>query len=91
MTLPPPELDILARIVRPQAADLPVAAAKAVLDLHFDADDLDRMHALLAKNQDDALNEAERQQMRGYEVVGHLLELIHSKARRSLKKTTARK
>jgi hypothetical protein len=91
MTLPPPELDILARVVRPDAADLPAAAARALLKLHFDADDRDRMRGLLAKNQDNALDELEREQMRGYEVVGHLLDLIHSKARRSLRKTTARK
>jgi hypothetical protein len=90
MMLPPPELDILARIVRPEAADLSASAARALLKLHFDADDRDRMRALLAKNQDDALSELERQQMRGYEVIDHLLDQIHAKARRSLRKTTAR-
>jgi hypothetical protein len=91
MTLPPPELDIIARVVRPDAADLPASAARALLKLHFDADDRDRMRGLLAKKQDDSLNDQERQQMRGYEVVGHMLDLIHSKARRSLRKSTAKK
>ena len=91
MTLAPPELDILARVLRPEAGDLSASAAKAFLKLQFDDDDRSRMRELLAKNQDDALTEKERREIRGFELVGHLLDLIHSKARRSLKNSTTKR
>ena len=61
------------------------------MQLRFDEEDRVRMRQLLAKNQDDALSTKEREEIRGYELVGHLLDLIHSKARRSLKKTAAKR
>ena len=85
------ELDILSRVVRPASADLSRSAAKALLQLKFDDDDRTRMRQLLAKNQDDVLSAKEQEEIRGYELVGHLLNLIHSKARRSLKKTAAKR
>jgi hypothetical protein len=91
MTLAPPELDILSRVLQPAAGDLSASAARAFLKLQFDADDRTRMRDLLAKNQDDALTEKERQEIRGFELVGHLLDLIHSKARRSLKKSSTKR
>ena len=48
--------------------------------------DLDRMHELAVKNQDDELTAKEKKELENYRRVGFLLDLIHSKARRSLKK-----
>ena len=54
------EAAILARLIRPEQDDLPASAAEALLRLHLDRSDLDRLHELVAKNQDDALSTAER-------------------------------
>ena len=80
---------ILARLIRPEDADLPAEAATALLDLRFGRGDLERMHELMAKNQDDRLTPAERAEMENYRRVSFLLDLMHSKARRSLKKHQA--
>ena len=50
---------ILARLIRPDE-DLPLEAARALLDIRFDRDDLDRLHELVTKNQDDTLTPSER-------------------------------
>jgi uncharacterized protein YnzC (UPF0291/DUF896 family) len=43
------------------------------------------MHELAAKNQDDRLTLNEKAEMENYRRVSFLLDLMHSKARRSLK------
>ncbi len=43
------------------------------------------MHDLAAKNQADALTPAEEAELRGYLHVGLFLDLLHAKARRSLR------
>ena len=55
----------------------------------LDQGDLDRMRELVAKNQDDRLTPAEKDEMANYRRVSFLLDLMHSKARRSLKKHKA--
>jgi len=80
------ESGILSRLVRPEEANLPAAAAEAVLKLHFDRVDIDRLHELTVKNQDDALTLEERQELESYLRVSALVDLMHAKARRSLKK-----
>ena len=57
--------------------------------IRFDSRDLDRMHELAAKNQEDRLSAAEKAEMENYRRVSFLLDLMHSKARRSLKKHQA--
>ena len=47
------------------------------------------MHELAVKNQDDLLTPQEKAEMENYRRVGFLLDLMHSKARRSLKKHRA--
>jgi hypothetical protein len=47
------------------------------------------MHELVVKNQDDLLTPQERAEMENYRNVGFLLDLMHSKARRTLKKHRA--
>lgn len=57
-----------------------------MLGIRFDPRDLDRMHELAEKNHEDRLTPAERSEMENYRRVSFLLDLMHSKARRSLKK-----
>ena len=80
---------ILSRLLRPEVDNLPVAAAQALLDIRFDSRDLDRMHELATKNQDVRLTGREQSELENYRRVSFLLDLIHSKARRSLKKHQA--
>ena len=77
---------ILARLIRPEDDDLPAEAAKALLNIRFDRHDLDRIHELVTKNQDDALTPAEKADLESYLHVSSILDLMHAKARRSLKK-----
>lgn len=82
---PPSESAILSRLIRPDEHNLPAAAAEAWLNIRFESRDLDRIHELVTKNQDDALTPAERAEMENYLRVSSFLDLIHAKARRSLK------
>ncbi len=82
---PPSETAILARLIRPEEDDLPAAAAEAWLKVRFEKRDLDRIHELLTRNQADALTPAEREELETYLRVSSFLDLMHAKARRSLK------
>jgi hypothetical protein len=84
-TSPPSETAILARLIRPDEDNLPPAAAESWLNVRFESHDLDRIHELLTKNQNDALTSAEREEMETYLRVGSFLDLMHAKARRALR------
>ncbi len=86
---PTSDTAILSRLIRPDDDNLPAEAAAAFLGIRFDRGDLHRMHELAEKNQDDRLSPAERSEMENYRRVSFLLDLMHSKARRSLKKHQA--
>jgi hypothetical protein len=77
---------ILARLIRPSENNLPAAAARALLNIRFDSSDLDRIHELAVKNQDDTLTPDEKEDLESYLRVSSFLDLMHAKARRSLKK-----
>jgi hypothetical protein len=77
---------ILARLIHPEQANLPTEVAKAVLAIRFDSGELDHIHELVTKNQDDALTSAEKADLESYLRVSSFLDLMHAKARRSLKK-----
>ena len=79
----------MARLIRPDDDGLSAEGTRALLSIRFESRDLDRMHELALKNQDDALTPAERAEMDNYRRVSFLLDLMHSKARRSLKKHQA--
>ena len=80
------EAAILARVIRPEKDDLPLEQAKALLRLKYEQSDLDRLHELVVKNQDDELTPAEKEELESYLRVSAFLDLMHAKARRSLKK-----
>ena len=81
------EAAIIARMIHAEKADLPKDTAQAVLGLFsFDEADLDRMHPLAVKNQDDALTPAEKAELETYLRVSYFIDLMHAKARLSLGK-----
>jgi hypothetical protein len=81
------EAAILTRVIHPERADLPEEAAEAVLKLFsLDQGDSDRLHDLLVRNQDDALTPAEKDELEAYLRVSMMIDLMHAKARCSLKK-----
>jgi hypothetical protein len=77
---------VLARLIRPNDDDLPAAEAKALLSMRFSKSDLDRIQNLVTKNQENALTSAEKDDLEGYLRVSAFVDLMHAKARRSLKK-----
>ena len=79
------EAAIFGRVLEPDQATLDVAAARAILNLDFKQTDKDRMRELLAKAKKGTLLAAEQVEIDKYERVGHMLSLMKSKARRSLR------
>jgi hypothetical protein len=79
------EVAIFGRVLEPEEATLDVAAAKAILNLDVKQTDKDRMGVLLAKAKKGTLTGEEQVEIDNYERVGHMLSLMKSKARRSLK------
>jgi uncharacterized protein YnzC (UPF0291/DUF896 family) len=80
---------ILSRLIRPADDNFSAEASKALLAINFESTDLDRMHELVTRNQDDRLTPSEKVELENYRRISFLLDLIHSKARRSLKKHQA--
>ncbi len=84
-TIPRPtsEAAILSRLIRPEDDILTAEAAESLLRIRLEKSDLERMHELTAKNQDDLLTPLEKVEMENYRRVSFVLDLMHSKARRS--------
>jgi hypothetical protein len=80
------EVAIFGRVLEPEKATLDIAAAKAIINLDFKQADKQRMRELLAKAKKGTLLAAEQVEIDNYERVGHMLSLMKSKARRSLKR-----
>ncbi len=79
------EVAIFARLIKVDAGDLPRGLARHILSLSFDDEDQARMRALAEKNQEGSLSAPEQEELQNDIKAGHLLALLHSKARRSLK------
>jgi len=80
------EIGIFARLIKADDGDLARELARYVLTLGFDEADQSRMRDLAARNQEGALAGEEREELQSYVTAGHLLALLHSKARKSLNK-----
>jgi hypothetical protein len=80
------EAVILSRVIEPANGTLTAAAARAWLQFDFGPEDRARMHQLALKAQDGTLSDQDTLDLDSYRRVGRLLEMMHSKARRSLKK-----
>lgn len=79
------EASILNRILRPNEPTFSPEAARDILSLDFDQADKERMRELSAKARAGALTAEEDAEAGKYELIGHLLNIMQSKARRSLK------
>jgi hypothetical protein len=77
---------ILSRLIRPERDDLSPEAAQSILKLAFDEQDRARMHQLAVQAQRGELNAEELGELESYRRIGRLVDLMHSKARRSLKR-----
>ena len=80
---------ILSRVLEAHPSSFTPEAARSILQLKFDETDVGRINTLAEKNRYGILTEAEQQELQSYLLVGHLLDLLHSKARLALKQTTS--
>jgi hypothetical protein len=78
------ETAIWERIIQPGNANLSPDAARFFLSLAFADDDLRRMHDLVQRQQSQDLTEDEQEELAAYRQVGLQLDLLRSKARRSM-------
>ncbi len=85
------EAAILSRLIVPARGDLSADAAKSILNLKFDDQDRMRMHELVRMRQEGPLSAEDEAELERYRHIGHLLELMQSKARLSLTKSKATK
>jgi hypothetical protein len=79
------EIAIFARLIKADSSDLSRELARHVLTLGFEEEDQARMSDLAARNQEGGLSPEELEELQNYVKAGHLLALLHSKARKSLK------
>src|SRR4051794_22722754 len=79
------EVSILNRLLRPDAPTFSPEGAQDILALDFDQADKDRMRELSAKARAGTLTAEEVAEAGRYELLGHLLNVMQSKARQSLK------
>ena len=79
------EVSILNRILRPDEPTFSPEGAQDVLSLGFAESDKWRMRELSAKARAGTLTVEEDAEAGRYELLGHLLGIMQSKARRSLK------
>lgn len=79
------EIAIFARLIKADEGNLTRGLARYLLTLGFDADDQARMRDLAARNQEGNLAREEHEELLNYVKSGHMLALLQSKARRSLR------
>ena len=79
------EVAILNRVIDPDKPTFSPESARDILALDFTQDDKERMHQLSIKAQEGSLTPDEENAINNYERVGHLINILQSKARRSLK------
>jgi hypothetical protein len=79
------EIAIFGRLIKTDDGDLSRELARYILTLGFDAEDQTRMPDLAERNQEGVLSPEEQEELRNYVKAGHLLALLHAKARKSLK------
>ena len=80
---------IFGRLLEHDRAEMTPALARYVLSLGFDDTDQVRMRNLAERNQLGELSSLEHDELMSFVKAGHLLALLHSKARKSLKKKRA--
>ena len=83
------EADILEHVVSPVKGGLPPDAARAILELKFDKGATKRIRGLLQKNNRGTISAAERITLEKFLRVGKFIDLLHAKARLSLKEAAS--
>jgi hypothetical protein len=83
------EIAIFARLLKADEGRMRRDLARYLLTLGFDEEDQGRMRDLAERNQAGALSSDDQEELQSYVKAGHLLALLHSKARRSLKAAKA--
>jgi len=83
------ETEILSRVIGPENPSFSAEAARSILALGFGDTDNERMNVLAAKARQGTLDEQEESLLDAYMFVGSVVDLMHSKARLSLKKHSA--
>lgn len=83
------EIAIFGRLLRTDRGELSRDLARYLLTIGFDKVDQSRMLKLAEKNQRGELSGRELAELNHYVKAGHLLALLHSKARRSLRSEPA--
>lgn len=79
------EIAILARVMAEAQGRIPDDVARFILALDFSERDKARMHELALRNQEDALDPAEKEALMAFGRAGDLLAILKSKARRALR------
>jgi hypothetical protein len=83
------EISIFGRILNDPKNKMSPDLARYVLRLGFNKGDQARMQELATKNQEGRIPPEEREELMNYVHAGHLLALLHSQARKSLKSKKA--
>ena len=85
------EVEILGRLFVNGKAELTPQRARYLLELEFADADRARMDDLAERNQHGHLSEEEREELLSFSKAGCLLGILHSRARRTLRKPTRRR
>jgi hypothetical protein len=88
-TLPEREAAILETVIEPTADTLPKSVARYFLSLKLRKANTDRVNALSAKARAGTLTHEDGEELDSYLRIGHLLSMMKSKARRSLKRESS--
>ena len=64
--------------------------ATSLLDIRFSTRDVKRMHELLDKGNQGTITTEEQDEANSYERIGHLVAMLQSLARRTLKNSNSR-
>jgi hypothetical protein len=84
-TLPP--AGIRTEIVEPQGPTESPEFARALLSLHLKEEAKDRIRELLLKKNAGTITQVEQQTLEEYILTGEFLDLLHAKARRTLRQS----
>jgi hypothetical protein len=79
------ELAIFARLIKGDGTNISLELARYLLALGFDEADQSRIAELAERNQEGTLSGMEKAELENYVKAGHLLALLHSRARLALK------
>jgi len=88
VTAPATEAEIIEQVVASKSGGLSADAARAILRLTFDRPTTSRIRQLLKKNNRGTISVDDRLTLERYLRVGQIFDLLHAKARLSLKRTS---